>query len=113
MFPLDLRFADNVSIKNHHQPDPHKHSTSRAGSSQPSLGPVSWPPHIQTEALRRALGSAKDIATADDLIFLETWEASSVPGIAATLRASQIRRANPLLAAEIRAELRAGTPATA
>ena len=43
-----------------------------------------------------------------DLLFLEAWEMQARPDIASTLRAGQIRRANPLLAEEIRAELRGG-----
>jgi hypothetical protein len=64
----------------------------------------------QTEAVRRALRAAHDATSVSDLLFLETWEAQGLPDIASTLRASQIRRANPELAAEIRAELRAGPP---
>lgn len=60
---------------------------------------------IHTEALRRALGAVRDENSAADLMFLEDWELSATPGVAAALRASQIRRANPVLAAEIRAEL--------
>jgi hypothetical protein len=59
----------------------------------------------RTEALRRALLSVRDEAAAADLLFLEDWQNQRYPGIAACLRASQIRRANPKLAAEIRAEL--------
>jgi hypothetical protein len=58
-----------------------------------------------TTALRRVLGDASDTASAADLLFLERWEMKPVPGSAAALRVSQIRRANPGLAAEIRAEL--------
>lgn len=60
-------------------------------------------PH--TEAVRRALRDARDEPTAADLLFLEAWEAAPVANVAATLRAGQIRRANPALAAEIRAEV--------
>jgi hypothetical protein len=59
----------------------------------------------RTEAVRRALGVNKDAVTASDLLFLEAWEAAPMADVAATLRAGQIRRANPTLAAEIRAEL--------
>ena len=62
---------------------------------------------IHTEALRRALRNTRDPSSAADLMFLENWELSSMPGVAAALRASQLRRANPALAAEIRAELNA------
>ena len=64
----------------------------------------------QTEAVRRALRAAHDATSVSDLLFLETWEVQGLPDIASTLRASQIRRANPELAAEIRAELRARPP---
>jgi hypothetical protein len=43
-----------------------------------------------------------------DLLFLEAWEIRPSAHLGATLRASQIRRANPSLAAEIDAELKAG-----
>jgi hypothetical protein len=59
----------------------------------------------RTEALRRALRTIRDEAAAADLLFLEFWQMQRHPGIAASLRASQIRRANPGLAAEIHAEL--------
>jgi hypothetical protein len=59
----------------------------------------------RTEALRRALQQVRDEAAAADLVFLEDWQTQRHPGIAACLRASQIRRANPELAAQIQAEL--------
>jgi len=59
----------------------------------------------RTEALRRALQQVDDEAAAADLLFLEDWQTQRHPGIAACLRASQIRRANPALAAAIHAEL--------
>jgi hypothetical protein len=59
----------------------------------------------RTEALRRALRQVRDEAAAEDLIFLELWQTQRRPGIAASLRASQIRCANPALAEEIHAEL--------
>jgi hypothetical protein len=52
------------------------------------------------------LGEVTDARTAADLLFLESWEATSVFSVATVLRASQVRRANPFLAAAIRAELR-------
>ncbi len=64
----------------------------------------------RTEAVRRALSTNRDAVTASDLLFLEAWEAAPSANIAATLRAGQIRRANPVLAAEIRAELSRKTP---
>jgi hypothetical protein len=59
----------------------------------------------RTEAVRRALQQVSDEAAAADLLFLEDWQTQRRPGIAACLRASQIRRANPVLAAEIHEEL--------
>jgi hypothetical protein len=59
----------------------------------------------KTEALRRALSAAADNASVNDLLFLEAWEIQGTPDIADTLRASQIRRANPQLAQDIRSEL--------
>lgn len=61
----------------------------------------------RTEAARRAL-LREGRAAADDLVFLERWESQTAPGIGATLRARQIRRANHDLATAIRAELRGG-----
>lgn len=66
----------------------------------------------RTEALRRALDEVRDEVSAVDLLFLETWEVEPAPGAAAALRVHQLRRANPLLAAEIRAELTRGRPLT-
>ncbi len=57
-----------------------------------------------TEAVRAAL---REGAMSADLLFLERWELCPLPGTAAALRVSQIRRANPGLAAAIRAELAA------
>jgi len=59
----------------------------------------------RTEALRRALRQVQDEGAAADLLFLEYWQTQREPDIAGSLRASQIRRANPTLAAEIHAEL--------
>jgi len=59
----------------------------------------------RTEALRRALRQVRDEAVAADLLFLEDWQTQRHPGIAACLRAAQIRRANPALAAQIHEEL--------
>ncbi len=60
-----------------------------------------------TNAVERAMSTLRDAASASDLLFLERWEISPVPGAAAALRVGQLRRANPTLAAEIRAELNA------
>lgn len=65
-----------------------------------------------TIAVQRALAATPDHTAQADLLFLERWEQRAIPGTAATLRAGQIRRANPALAAEIRAELRSGRPLT-
>jgi hypothetical protein len=62
-------------------------------------------PH--TETVRRVLRTARDAATVADLLFLEAWEMHRPPDLGTTLRAGQIRRANPALAAEIQAELTA------
>ena len=59
----------------------------------------------QTGAVRRALAAARDQTVLADLLFLERWELAPVPGAAAALRVSQIRRANPHLTAAIRAEI--------
>jgi hypothetical protein len=59
----------------------------------------------QTNAVRRALQTVRDESAAADLLFLEVWERERPHDLAATLRFSQIRRANPTLAAEIHAEL--------
>jgi hypothetical protein len=66
----------------------------------------------QTEALQRAMQAVRDHASANDLLFLERWEMHPLPGAAAALRIGQIRRANPALAAEIRAEVSRGRPLT-
>ena len=61
------------------------------------------PPY--TMALRHALQTAKDTASVTDLLFLEAWEIQRPQNLGVTLRARQIRRANPQLAREIAAEL--------
>lgn len=60
-----------------------------------------------TRAVCLALRDARDPATRSDLLFLEAWEMHRPVNLAAILRASQIRRANPDLAAEIERELKA------
>ena len=72
-----------------------------------------WVTRPRTVAVRRALDTARDHTATDDLLFLEAFETHGEPSVAAVLRASQIRRANPLLAAELRAELTRGRPLTA
>ena len=59
----------------------------------------------QTQAVRRVLRSVRGPEAAADLLFLEAWEIDAPRDLAATLRARQIRRANPVLVAEIEAEL--------
>jgi hypothetical protein len=71
--------------------------------SMPDVGAAQVGP--RTEALRRALRQVRDEAAVADLLFLEYWQTQRSSDIAACLRASQIRRANPALAAEIHAEL--------
>ena len=61
----------------------------------------------RTDALRRALASFGADA-ASELRFLEQWEADPEPNLGTVLRVGQIRRANPDLAAAIRAELAEG-----
>ncbi len=63
--------------------------------------------HPKTAALRQVLTRTHDENAAGDLLFLERWEICPLPGSAAALRVSQIRRANPELAAAIRQELKA------
>lgn len=60
-----------------------------------------------TAVLESRLRGEPDQRTIDDLLFLERWELLPMPGSAAALRVSQIRRANPQLAAAIRDELTA------
>jgi hypothetical protein len=61
-----------------------------------------------TLAVRQALQGVNDSVTEADLLFLEAWEIHPSSHLGVTLRASQIRRANPGLAAAIDAELKAG-----
>jgi hypothetical protein len=70
----------------------------------------SYDPTPCTVALRRVLDDTNDRNSVDDLLFLERWEMYPMPGTAWALRVAQIRRANPVLAAEIRAELKRGRP---
>ncbi|HET6608631.1 MAG TPA: hypothetical protein VFG62_18290 [Rhodopila sp.] len=62
------------------------------------------PPY--TQAVRKVLQSANVAGLEADLLFLEAWEMQPIGSLAATLRASQIRRANPGLAEEISQELK-------
>jgi hypothetical protein len=61
-----------------------------------------------TLAVRQALRGVSNSAIEADLLFLEAWEMHPSSHLGVTLRASQIRRANPGLAAAIDAELKAG-----
>lgn len=61
-----------------------------------------------TLAVRQALQGTNNSALEADLLFLEAWEMHPSSHLGVTLRASQIRRANPGLAAAIDAELKAG-----
>lgn len=60
-----------------------------------------------TRAVSVALREARDPRARSDLLFLEAWEMHRPANLAATLRASQIRRANPGLVAAIEQELKA------
>ena len=68
--------------------------------------------HPRTSALRRALQQAGSRDCGADLLFLEAWEVQPRPEVGIALRVHQIRRANRVLAAEIRAELKQGRPLT-
>lgn len=59
----------------------------------------------QTEAVRRAVAATRDHTLLADLLFLERWEMAPIHGPAAALRVAQIRRANPGLAEQVRAEV--------
>ncbi len=63
-----------------------------------------------TRAVRQALQGVNDAAVEADLLFLEAWEMHPSSHLGVTLRAGQIRRANPGLAAAIDAELKARRP---
>jgi hypothetical protein len=64
-----------------------------------------------TLAVRQALQGVNNSVTEADLLFLEAWEIHPSAHLGVTLRASQIRRANPGLAAAIDAELKARSTA--
>jgi hypothetical protein len=72
-----------------------------------TAGFVHKPPF--TAAVRQALQGINNSLVEADLLFLEAWEIQPSSHLGATLRASQIRRANPGLAAAIDAELKAAT----
>jgi hypothetical protein len=60
-----------------------------------------------TLAVSVALQNTRDPRVRSDLLFLEAWEVHRPADLAATLRASQIRRANPDLVEKIERELKA------
>ena len=60
-----------------------------------------------TLAVRLALQNINNARIEEDLLFLEAWEMHPSSNLGVTLKASQIRRANPDLAAAIGAELKA------
>ena len=65
----------------------------------------------RTAILRRTLlGRPRSPGAVADLLFLEAWEAQLADGVAAILRAGQMRRANPALAVGIRGELARARP---
>jgi hypothetical protein len=72
-----------------------------------TIRPLRKPPF--TLAVREALQGVNNSAAEADLLFLEAWEMHPSSHLGVTLRASQIRRANPGLAAAIGAELKAGS----
>ena len=59
----------------------------------------------QTEALRRVLAQPLPSSAIADFLFLEAWEREPSDRPGTPLRVGQIRRANPILAAAIRAEI--------
>jgi hypothetical protein len=61
-----------------------------------------------TDAVRQALQNVNNSRIEADLLFLEAWEMHPSSNLGLTLKASQIRRANPGLTAAIDAELKAG-----
>ncbi len=62
------------------------------------------PPY--TKAVRNLLQDAGNAGLEADLLFLEAWEMQPSANLGSTLRASQIRRANPALAEAISKELK-------
>jgi hypothetical protein len=58
-----------------------------------------------TSVLQDALPRIRDRSAQADLLFLERWEIAPQAGTGLALRVRQIRRANPELAAAIRAEI--------
>jgi hypothetical protein len=91
--------------------DPSGRSTRRESGGLTMLKTTPTP-NGHTEALRRVLAEPLDGLARADYLFLEAWERDPSPNAGTTLRIGQIRRANPVLAAEIRAELKNGRPLT-
>lgn len=60
-----------------------------------------------THAVKQALQGVNNSQVEADLLFFEAWEIHPSAHLGSALRASQIRRANPGLAAAIEAELKA------
>lgn len=71
----------------------------------PTNATTSYTVMAATAALRHVLTQLRDPYAIDDLLFLESWEIRPLPSTADVLRIKQIRRANPDLAAAIRAEV--------
>jgi hypothetical protein len=67
------------------------------------------PRRAVTRAVSLALRDTRDARTRSDLLFLEAWEIDRPTDLGATLRAGQIRRANPGLVAAIERELKAAS----
>jgi len=61
-----------------------------------------------TRAVSLALRETHDPRARSDLLFLEAWAQQKPTNLGAALRANQIRRANPALAAAIEQELAIG-----
>lgn len=66
---------------------------------------VAWAMEPLTVAVREHLARRPDGAERADWLFLERWELAPPASPGTTLRAGQIRRGNPALAAAIRAEV--------
>jgi hypothetical protein len=70
----------------------------------PETSSVAAPPF--TMVVRDALQETRDATFAADLLFLEAWEMFPTLHPGSVLRANQIRRANPGLAAALDRELK-------
>jgi hypothetical protein len=78
-------------------------TTSVGGLVMDCADPVAVRP--QTQAVRKALQTAKDDTAVADLLFLEAWQLAGTAHLASMLRARQIRRANPELSDEMHTEI--------